>query len=429
MTLPSARDMFGRLVLAEGQSRAARSVEWFGWIDLVLGIIMLTAPYFTARVLHLPALEPQGSHYLRLVGLLVSGISMLYIVAGRLNSTEFAFGSMLDRPLVPVIMLVLWYKQILPAPLAIAFAASDFAGFLWTLLSWRKDAASGVDPGRPGLLAKSAAGLFGFTSGVVRNARTFHPDGRTFRGTIRPLAVDGSSLARAAAAIDGAVLLRIGMGVLKKHAPRAIARVIPDAPSVALRVYSASAAAEQRLDRVPGEDLDVLFTAGGDRLWKLLLNMSTFQYGLGLTRYDYFRNVYYADVPYRIDEGRLDVWLRLVPDRDAGAASAPATDEAREQGLTDAVARHATLRIEAQATGDRRAPFVPVAEVRFEAEIEIDQEALHFDPVEGRGFVPHGVLTAVRRTVYPASFHRRAETRYERVARDREGFFGRLFRS
>ena len=31
--------MFGRLLLAEGQSRATRSVEWWGWLILALGII------------------------------------------------------------------------------------------------------------------------------------------------------------------------------------------------------------------------------------------------------------------------------------------------------------------------------------------------------------------------------------------------------
>src|SRR5258708_31226471 len=41
----SLAEMFNRLLQAEGQTRAARSVEYFGWIDLVLGITILVSPY------------------------------------------------------------------------------------------------------------------------------------------------------------------------------------------------------------------------------------------------------------------------------------------------------------------------------------------------------------------------------------------------
>src|SRR5262245_28037709 len=76
-TWPSAADMFRRLLIPDEQSRAARSVEWFGWMIMAFGVIILNAPYFTARTLHLPALETQGANYLRLAGLLVSGLGML----------------------------------------------------------------------------------------------------------------------------------------------------------------------------------------------------------------------------------------------------------------------------------------------------------------------------------------------------------------
>jgi hypothetical protein len=144
------REMFRRLFEAEGQTRAARSVEWFGWLDLTLGIIMLNAPGVTASVLHLPALGVQGSNYLRLVGLLVSGLGMLYVVSGRLNSAEFVFASLLDRPLVPAIMAVLWYRDILPGALALAFSISDFGGFLWTLSALFADARRGAQTDRSG---------------------------------------------------------------------------------------------------------------------------------------------------------------------------------------------------------------------------------------------------------------------------------------
>jgi hypothetical protein len=425
MSTRNLAEMFRRLLQAEGQTRAARSVEYFGWIDLVLGIIILVAPYWTASVLRLPPLTIQGANYLRLAGLLVSGLGMLYVVSGRLNAEGFVFASLLDRPMVPAIMAVLWWLDILPGPLALAFAASDFGGFLWTLSAWRADARLGSDT-RPRLIARVAAAFFGFVSGVVRNARTFHPDGRVFRGSVRSLQPTDAALAWASEQLAGSVLMRIGMGVMKKGAPRWFADHIPDAPSIASRFYSSSRASEVRLERRPGGDLDLLCTAGGDRLWKLIVNLATGGLMYGLSRFDYFQNVYYSQVPYRIS-GAPDVWIRLLPEKDASGIT-PMDGASREQGLTDAVARHAVVRIEAQRVGDAREPFVPLAEIRFEEEIQIDQEALHFDPVAGRGFVPHGFLTDLRMTVYPASVECRPASQTERARRESESITRRLAR-
>jgi hypothetical protein len=98
---------------------------------------MLFAPHLVASVLHIPAFTVQGANYFRLVGMLTSGLGMLYVVSGRLNSEEFVFATLLDRPLVPLVMGVLWYSDIIPGPLALAFSLQDFASFVWTLASLR----------------------------------------------------------------------------------------------------------------------------------------------------------------------------------------------------------------------------------------------------------------------------------------------------
>ena len=430
--MPTLRAMCGRLVVADGQTRATRSVEGFGWIELVLGALILNAPHLAASLLGLPALDVQAENYSRLVGLLVSGLGLLYIASGRLNSTEFAFASMLDRPLVPVVMAVLVWKRIVPLQLAIAFSISDFGSFLWTLTAWRLDQRRGPPADRRNWFTRLVDAMFRFTSGVVRNARTFHPDGRTFRGSVRSLEPADPALARAAAQLAGDALLRVGMGVMKRGMPAWLADRVPDAPSMALRIFTASAPNDVRLERKPGEDLDLLCTAGGDRLWKLLLNLSTGGLMYGLRQFDYFANTYYADVPYRADGAFLDVWVRLVAPVEDGALTQSALDDvdgaSREARLTKAVASHAAMRIEVQDARRRGAEFVPIAELRFECEIEIDQEALHFDPVEGRGFVPYGALTVLRRSVYPASARGRAASRGERAAREHEGVVKRLAR-
>ena len=104
---------------------------------------MLLAPDTAASILHLPALNEQAAHYFQIMGLLIGGLGMLYVASGRLNSEGFVFASMLDRPLVPFIMLALWRLGIIPGPLALAFAIQDGGSFLWTLFTWRAEQAAG----------------------------------------------------------------------------------------------------------------------------------------------------------------------------------------------------------------------------------------------------------------------------------------------
>jgi hypothetical protein len=131
--------MLKRVIHAAGQSRSARTVEVFGWIMLAESVFLLFVPHFVASLLQVPALSEQAANYVRLVGLLIGGLGMLYIVSGRLNAQGFVFASLIDRPLVPPIMAVLWYLGIVPGTLALLFALSDGLSSWWTYCAWRKE--------------------------------------------------------------------------------------------------------------------------------------------------------------------------------------------------------------------------------------------------------------------------------------------------
>ena len=128
--------MFHRLITAEGQSRSAGTVEIFGWLILVEGASIVLLPQLAVGLLHLPLLVEQAENYFRI---LVSGVGMLYVVSGRLNAEGFVFASMLDRPLVPIAMAILWHLEIIPGPLAVIFSIQDFGSFLWTFVTWRSE--------------------------------------------------------------------------------------------------------------------------------------------------------------------------------------------------------------------------------------------------------------------------------------------------
>ena len=134
--------MLCKVIRADGQARSARTVEIFGWIMFAEAAGLLFAPHFAAALLHLPPQNDQAANYLRLVGLLVGGLGMLYIVSGRLNAQGFVFATLLDRPLVPPIMALLWWFGIIPGPLAFLFAISDGLSSLWTFSAWRRENAA-----------------------------------------------------------------------------------------------------------------------------------------------------------------------------------------------------------------------------------------------------------------------------------------------
>ena len=137
--MPPLSVMFAQLLSAAGQSGAAKTVELFGWLILLEGLVLFVAPHFAASLLHLPVLSEQTANYVRLVGLLVGGLGMLYVVSGRMNAQGFVFASLLDRPLVPPVMAALWLVGMIPGTLALLFAVQDFGSFLWTLSTWRKE--------------------------------------------------------------------------------------------------------------------------------------------------------------------------------------------------------------------------------------------------------------------------------------------------
>src|SRR5262249_5518525 len=130
--------MVRRLLHPEQCSPHARTVEAFGWLLLLEGGAIVLAPQAVAMLLNRPNFSASAVVCFRLVGLLIWGLGLLYPVSGRLNAQGFVFASLLARPLVPPVMLVLWYWDLCPAVLASLFALQDFGSFLWTVWAWSK---------------------------------------------------------------------------------------------------------------------------------------------------------------------------------------------------------------------------------------------------------------------------------------------------
>jgi hypothetical protein len=140
MTTPvTFTEMLRRLLRAEGQGRAAKTVEIYGWVVLIEGATSMISPHFVAKVLGIAPLVGQGADYFRLAGVWVAGIGLLYVLSGRLNATGFVFATLLDRPLVLPILGILWYFGVVAGTLALAAGLQDLVTCLWTLTIWGQE--------------------------------------------------------------------------------------------------------------------------------------------------------------------------------------------------------------------------------------------------------------------------------------------------
>ena len=132
------REMFQRLRTRAGQSRAARTVEIYGWVLLAQGAVILFCPNRVSSLLRF-ALNLQASHMFQIAGVLIAGVGVLYTISGRVNAEGFVFATLCDRPLVPLLVAVLWWLGIIPGWFAFLFALLDFVTWLWALSAWRAD--------------------------------------------------------------------------------------------------------------------------------------------------------------------------------------------------------------------------------------------------------------------------------------------------
>ena len=111
-------------------TRAARSVNLFGWYLLVMGTALLVSPN---TLLGLFALGATTEVWIRVVGMLVVILGVYYRAAAAAELTPFFLVTVLARASVPVFFIVFVLAGWAEWPLVL-FGIVDGAGALWT---WR----------------------------------------------------------------------------------------------------------------------------------------------------------------------------------------------------------------------------------------------------------------------------------------------------
>lgn len=221
----------------------------------------------------------------------------------------------------------------------------------------------------------------------LRQSRMFHPRGLMFEATVEAVGHEPAELA-VARRLAGPALVRFS-SAWWKHGDW------PDVLGCAVR-----------FSRLPlgvapqAADQDLLF-ATIRRPWTLPFAP------LATDVSDFFANEYYAVSPFAVAGlGRIEWRLRAEPARAARDADAPNRASRLERRVASGLAlfslEYAPYRPPHRFRDTRS--FRPVGRIRLVRALELDQEALRFDPFrDGRGIVPVGVVQWLRRLTYASS--------------------------
>jgi hypothetical protein len=217
----------------------------------------------------------------------------------------------------------------------------------------------------------------------VRRARMFHPAGHTFAGRAESTAT--GELEELGRNLAGRVLARCS-GALWKHPVERF-----EVLGIALRFRHG----DRELDAAAETGDQDLLLATTISPWLLPLSPLT------TNARDFLANTYHGASPFELASG-IRVKLRLRP-LVAGPREDVGRGVSRDELLRRAVASgRAAFALEARRTLSRT--WRPVARIVLERELDIDQDALRFDPFRiGAGLAPVGLVHAIRRAVYPAS--------------------------
>jgi hypothetical protein len=121
-------------------SKSAFSIQAFGIYIIALGLGLVFVPNLLLPLFRIPATTEV---WIRVLGVVVANIGILYVVAARSNALAVIRATVYGRPAV-LAWFVAFVLLGLAPPMLLLFGAVEVVGALWTWLALRSEGQSGL---------------------------------------------------------------------------------------------------------------------------------------------------------------------------------------------------------------------------------------------------------------------------------------------
>ncbi len=118
-------------------TRAAKSVFFFSFYMIIIGLFMIFFPIVTLRILNI---GESASILVRFIGMVVIFMGYFYLRAG-MNEGKFRpfYMLTLHTRFSAIVILILFVIFLKANPVIVVFGLIDFSGAIWTIVSMRGD--------------------------------------------------------------------------------------------------------------------------------------------------------------------------------------------------------------------------------------------------------------------------------------------------
>lgn len=126
-------------------SYSAKTVLFFAFYLLLLGVVLVVAPNLVLTSLGMPATDEV---WIRIVGVLATVLGIYYSMAARSELRPFFIASVPVRMSVLFIFVAFVLLKFAP-PILIVFGLVDFLGSIWTWVALRQETRAEAEYGEP----------------------------------------------------------------------------------------------------------------------------------------------------------------------------------------------------------------------------------------------------------------------------------------
>jgi protein-S-isoprenylcysteine O-methyltransferase Ste14 len=116
-------------------SKAAFTIETFGYYLLLLGVVVILVPNIFLAMFHIPA---TSEVWIRVAGVLVFNIGIYYLYAAKCEATAFFQASIYTRMFV-LLAFTIFVTLGLASPKLILLSFGDVLGAIWTYMALKKE--------------------------------------------------------------------------------------------------------------------------------------------------------------------------------------------------------------------------------------------------------------------------------------------------